>query len=157
MSDGTITSMIAPVAAEPPAVPAPPKPSVVVTLAVLACAATAASLAIALHSEDVSHVQVALLEWVSVPYIAAGLVAWSRRPDSRLGVLMVAGGFATGLSALQLAEPPALQTVGALFDILPAALFLHVYLAFPTGRLRSPFERVLVGTRLRRRASACSR
>jgi signal transduction histidine kinase len=146
MSDGTITSMAPSMAAEPPAVLAPPKPSVLVALALLACAATAALLAIALHNEDASHVQVALLEWVSVPYIAAGLVAWSRRPDSRLGVLMVAGGFAMALSALQLAEPPALQTVGALFDILPAALFLHVYLAFPTGRLRSRFERVLVGT-----------
>jgi signal transduction histidine kinase len=30
-------------------------------------------------------------------------------------------------------------------DILPAALFLHVYLAFPDGRLRSRFERALVG------------
>jgi len=146
MSDGTITSMAPSMAAEPPAVLGPPKPSVLVALALLACAATGALLAVALHNEDASHVQVALLEWVSVPYIAAGLVAWSRRPDSRLGVLMVAGGFAIGLSALQLAEPPALQTVGALFDILPAALFLHVYLAFPTGRLRSRFERVLVGT-----------
>ena len=141
-----VTSVAVPVAAEPPLVRAPPKQSVVLGLALLACAGTAASLAISLSSEGVSHIQVALLEWVSVPYIAAGLVAWSRRPDSRLGVLMVAGGFATSLSALQLAEPPALQTVGALFDILPAALFLHVYLAFPTGRLRSRFERVLVAT-----------
>src|SRR5690349_16165312 len=98
-----MTLMAAPVAAEPPAVRAPPKPSVLVALAVLACAGTAASLVAALRSEDVSLIQIALLEWVSVPYIAAGLVAWSRRPDSRLGVLMVAGGFATGLSALQLA------------------------------------------------------
>ncbi len=38
-----------------------------------------------------------------------------------------------------------LYTIGAAFDILPAALFLHVFLAFPEGRLRSRFERVLVG------------
>jgi signal transduction histidine kinase len=30
------------------------------------------------------------------------------------------------------------------FDVLPAALFLHVFLAFPDGRLRSRLERVLV-------------
>jgi signal transduction histidine kinase len=58
---------------------------------------------------------------------------------------MIAGGFASGLSALQFAETGVLYTLGAVFDILPAALFLHVYLAFPDGRLQSTFERVLVG------------
>jgi signal transduction histidine kinase len=97
-----------------------------------------------LSNNDVSGIQIALLAWISVPYIAAGLVAWWRRPASRLGVLMIAGGFASGLSALQFAEEPAPFTVGAVFDILPAALFLHVYLAFPDGRLASGFERAVV-------------
>ena len=44
------------------------------------------------------EVQIALLVWISVPYVLAGLVAWWRRPDSRLGVLMIAGGFAIGFS-----------------------------------------------------------
>jgi signal transduction histidine kinase len=95
-------------------------------------------------ANDVSEVQVALLIWVSVPYVLAGLVAWERRPESRLGALMVTGGLASGLSALQLAQTEWLLTIGALFDILPAALFLHVYLAFPEGRLRSGYERALV-------------
>jgi signal transduction histidine kinase len=58
---------------------------------------------------------------------------------------MIAGGFASGLSALQFAESDVPYTLGAVFDILPVALFLHVYLAFPNGRLQSRFERVLVG------------
>src|ERR1043166_957200 len=58
---------------------------------------------------------------------------------------MLAGGFASGLSALQLTGAESLYTVGTLFDILPAALFLHVCLAFPDGRLRSRFEAFLVG------------
>jgi signal transduction histidine kinase len=99
-----------------------------------------------LTNHDVSGVQIALLAWVSLPFIAAGLIAWWRRPESRLGLLMVVGGFASGLSALQFAEIPHFFTVGALFDILPAALFLHIYLAFPDGRLRSKRERLLVGT-----------
>jgi signal transduction histidine kinase len=57
---------------------------------------------------------------------------------------MLAGGFASGLSALQLTHVDALYTVGGVFDILPAALFLHVCLAFPDGRLRSRLERALV-------------
>jgi signal transduction histidine kinase len=93
---------------------------------------------------DGSDIEIALLLWITVPYIAAGLIAWSRRPDSRLGKLMVAGGFAIGLSSLQMAEQQWVTTIGAVFDILPAAIFLHVYLAFPDGRLRSRFERALV-------------
>src|SRR5262245_46542954 len=57
---------------------------------------------------------------------------------------MIAGGFAIGLSALQLANDVTITTIGAVFDILPAAIFLHVYLAFPDGRLRSRLERWLV-------------
>jgi signal transduction histidine kinase len=117
---------------------------VVSSLALGGVALAAVSLALAL-SGDVSGVQFALLEWTSLPYIAAGLVAWSRRPDSRLGPLMIAGGFASGLSALQFAHVDPLFTIGAALDVLPAAVFLHVYLAFPDGRLRSRFERGLVG------------
>jgi signal transduction histidine kinase len=116
-----------------------------VAIAIAGCAAPARSVVIALTSDDVDPVQAALLDWITVPYIVAGLIAWWRRPNSRLGLLMIAGGFASGLSALQLTHLDALETLGAAFDILPAALFLHVFLAFPDGRLRSQFERVLVG------------
>ncbi len=37
-----------------------------------------------------------------------------------------------------------LFTIGIAFDLVPAVLFLHVFLAFPTGRLGSRFERALV-------------
>jgi hypothetical protein len=85
------------------------------------------------------------MEWVAVPYVTAGVIAWWRRPASRLGPLMVAGGLARRVFRLQLAESAAPYTFGAAFDIVPAALFLHVCLAFPDGRLRSRFEGVLVG------------
>ena len=102
------------------------------------------SLALGLTNDDITGIQVLLLEWISVPYIVAGLIAWWRRPDSRLGVLMIAGGFATALSALQFAQYAAPHTVGVIFDVLPAVIFLHVYLAYPSGRLRSRFEQGLV-------------
>jgi signal transduction histidine kinase len=113
-------------------------------IAAVGCIVPIRSIAVALTSDEVDLFSVALLDWVTVPYILAGLVAWLRRPESRLGVLMIAGGFASGLSALQLTHVEALYTIGALFDILPAAVFLHVVLAFPDGRLRSRFERLLV-------------
>src|SRR3954466_9281652 len=117
----------------------------------LLCALGAAALALGVTAtalgaaNGVSEVQVGLLVWVSVPYVGAGLAAWVRRPESRLGPLMVAGGLVSGLSTLQLAHTEWLLTIGGVFDILPAALFLHVYLAYPEGRLRSGFERRLVG------------
>jgi signal transduction histidine kinase len=102
------------------------------------------SVVVALTSGDVDLVAIVLLDWITISFVLAGVVAWLRRPDSRLGPLMIAGGVATGLSALQLTHVDALYTIGAAFDILPAALFLHVFLSFPDGRLRSKFERVLV-------------
>jgi signal transduction histidine kinase len=113
-------------------------------VAAVGCIAPLRSIAVALTNDEIDLVSVALLDWITVPYILAGLVAWLRRPESRLGLLMIAGGFASGLSALQLTHVDALFTIGVLFDILPAALFLHVFLAFPDGRLRSRFERALV-------------
>ena len=126
-----------------PAAPHAPRPIVLWSIALAGLALAIVELTLAVPSE-VSDLQVALTLWTSVPYIAAGLIAWWRRPDSRLGILMIAGGFAIGLSSLQLAHNEAVTTLGAIFDILPAAIFLHVYLAFPDGRLRSRLERVLV-------------
>jgi signal transduction histidine kinase len=113
-------------------------------VAAVGCVAPLRSIAVALTNDDIDLVSVALLDWITVPYLLAGFVALLRRPESRLGPLMIAGGFVSGLSALQLTHVDALFTLGSLFDILPAALFLHVVLAFPDGRLRSRFERVLV-------------
>ena len=120
-----------------------PSPLLLAAIALAGAALAALELALAIPKEG-SDIQIALLLWITVPYIAAGLIAWWRRPDSRLGKLMVAGGFAIGLSALQLADNLTLTTVGGVFDILPAAIFIHVYLAFPDGRLRSRIERWLV-------------
>ena len=103
---------------------------------------------LALRSDELARpgVQASLGLWTTLPYIAAGAVAWWRRPESRLGPLMIAAGLVMWAGLLQWANDPLAGAVGSLFDMLPAVLFLHVFLAFPTGRLERRSERVLVMT-----------
>jgi signal transduction histidine kinase len=114
--------------------------------AIAGCAAAAVSVQLALASDHVAEpaLQAALLNWIILPYVLAGLVAWWRRPDSRFGPLMVAAGFVTFLSSLQWANAPGPYTLGLAFDLLPVALFLHLFLAFPDGRLEGRPERSIL-------------
>jgi signal transduction histidine kinase len=102
---------------------------------------------LALTSDHVAEpgLQGALTDWITLPYILAGVIAWSRRPDSRFGPLMIASGFVMFLSSLGWANAAVPHTIGLAFDLLPAVVFLHVFLAFPSGRLEHRFERALVG------------
>ena len=126
--------------------PGAPAPAVLCALAAAGCVAVAVSVALALNSDHVAEpgLQAALLDWVTLAYIFGGLVAWWRRPDSRFGVLMVAAGFAMFVSGLQWTSAALPYSVGLAFDLLPPALFIHVFLAFPSGRLERPVERVVV-------------
>jgi signal transduction histidine kinase len=120
---------------------------VFVALALAGVAAAGTSFLLALTSDHVAEpgLQAALMVWITLPYTAAGLVAWRRTPQSRLGPLMVAAGFAIFLSTLAWANRALPFTLGQAFDLLPAVLFVHVFLAYPSGRLRRRFERVVVG------------
>jgi glucan phosphoethanolaminetransferase (alkaline phosphatase superfamily) len=124
-----------------------PRPSTLWAIAAAGCAAIAISVAFALSSDHLSEpgVHAALLNWITLTYVFAGLVAWWRRPESRFGLLMVVAGFAIFLSSLSSANVAVPYTIGVAFDLLPAVLFLHVFLAFPSGRLERPAERALVG------------
>ncbi len=115
-------------------------------LGLAACAAAVASVAFALTSERIDQpaAHAALHNWVTLTYVVAGLVGWLRRPGSRFGPLMIAAGFAIFLAGLSSANQSLPYTIGAAFDLLPAVLFLHVFLAFPNGRLETGLERALV-------------
>ena len=91
-----------------------------------------------------SALRVFLIGWIVVPYVLSGVLAWWRRPASRLGPLMMLTGFVMGLTPMQWSSQPLVHSVGNFLDMLPAALFLHVFLAFPTGRLRDRVEQALV-------------
>jgi signal transduction histidine kinase len=79
-----------------------------------------------------------------VAFLAAGLAAWLRWPGSRLGLLFSLVGYFTLLPALDYLDNSAGFTIGnAAFPLAGAAL-AHLGLAWPTGRLRSRFERRVV-------------
>ena len=124
-----------------------PKLGVLWALALAGCAGAAVAVALAFASDHVAQpgLRAALLDWIVLPYILAGLVAWWRRPESRFGPLMVAAGFAMLLSGLQWSNAAVAYTVGLFFDLAPVILFLHVFLAFPGGVLERRKERALVG------------
>lgn len=125
----------------------PPRLAVVWLTALAGCAAGVYTFELAYTTEGLADpgVRAALSVWMFLPYVLAGLVAWWRRPDSRFGPLMTFAGLATFLVMLTWSRAALPFTVGVALDLLPPILFLHVFLAFPTGRLHGRFERRLVG------------
>jgi signal transduction histidine kinase len=77
-------------------------------------------------------------------FIGTGLYAWSRRPSGNMGPLMIAVGFAGQLKALAFSNDSVVFTIGSLSELLIYAVLIHLLLSFPSGRLDSRLDRVLV-------------
>jgi hypothetical protein len=124
----------------------PPRPAVLVGIVIAGLAASVCAVLLAVTSDHIPEpgVHSALQVWGLLGFILAGVVAWWRRPESRFGLLMIAAGGAWFLSALSSSNDALPFTIGIAFDLLPAVLFLHVFLAFPSGRLERWYERALV-------------
>jgi len=121
---------------------------VVLAIAVIAIAGAVGTILVRLasdHSGPDPGLQASLHAWLILPYVLCGLFAWHRKPESRFGPLMITAGFVTLLSSISAANSNLVATVGMAFDLVPFAVFMHVFLAFPTGGLRSRGERLLVG------------
>ncbi len=78
-------------------------------------------------------------------FIGSGLVAWWRRPTSRLGYLLIADGFAWFIGNLQGSSAPVLFGIGLWLVWLDYPIFAHLILGFPSGRLSSRRERLIAG------------
>jgi signal transduction histidine kinase len=79
-------------------------------------------------------------------FIASGLIAWQRRPENRVGALMVAMGFALFADPL-LSQPDSslAKTLGLLFTDFWSVVFAVLLLGFPHGRrIRGKVDRLLV-------------
>ena len=79
--------------------------------------------------------------------IAAGALAWRRRPESAFGLLLAAAGF--GWFIAEWNNPNAgsalVFTVGLVLGSSCAAFAVHAVLAFPEGRAPSLADRIVVG------------
>src|SRR3954447_14213785 len=81
---------------------------------------------------------------VGVSFVATGVYAWRRRPESRTGALMVLLGFAWFIYALDAANARLPFTASQVLGGLWGGAFLHLGLTFPTGRARSSLDRRLI-------------
>lgn len=128
----------------PRAVPAPvtprtgaprPLPAALIMVAVFAFLLGGVELALGLGARSTFWV-VALFTGVFWIWVAAGLLAWWRRPHNATGVLLVIGGIALFLAGLVNVGVEVLSVVSAVFATSPLAMTVHLLHAFPSGRLR---------------------
>ena len=102
-----------------------PTPRVLIAIALAGALAAAAAILFRLESDHGGPepgLQAALLAWIIGPYIVSGAIAWWRRPDSRLGPLMILAGTTTFLSTLASFSDPLPFTVGQALDLVPFPL-----------------------------------
>src|SRR5215210_459577 len=77
-------------------------------------------------------------------FAGAGIYAWWRRPENRVGPLMTLVGFMWFLGAIDSADAAWAYTFGLVIGTLWIAALIHMLVAFPTGRVEPGLERRVV-------------
>jgi len=117
-----------------------------IALAVAGVAFGLGALAIVLGSEHDTNstpwiVLALTLGW---GFIGAGLYAWWRRPENRVGPLMTLVGFLWFTGSLTSSDEPWVFSIGLAVSSLWVAALAHMLMAFPTGRVGPGLERAVV-------------
>jgi PAS domain S-box-containing protein len=82
-----------------------------------------------------------------LPFIVAGLVGWTLRPDNGTGRLLVAAGATfLVLASLWPADDPLLYSLGNAFGAVYLAIFIQLVLSYPSGRLSGRAEKWFVAS-----------
>lgn len=91
-------------------------------------------------------VRLELIVWLLLAwsFIGSGLAVWARRPENRIGPLLVLVGLGAVFDLFRLVDQPVLSTFGLWVSPLYLAVLVHVLLAFPSGRLESTLARWVV-------------
>ena len=117
---------------------------IALAVAGLALGLAAFALVTTSEREDVPGPSVVLALTLGWAFIGAGLYAWWRRPENRVGALMTMVGFVWFLGALTSAESAWAFTLGLALNSLWIAALVHMLVAFPTGRVAPGLERNVV-------------
>jgi signal transduction histidine kinase len=97
--------------------------------------------------QDVPRLQAVLTALTGWSFVVAGLIARTRRPLNRIGLLLIAVGLTWFIgSGLMASSDSWLWTTGIALSAIPAGFLVHLLLAYPSGKLGSPWEGVVVVT-----------
>jgi signal transduction histidine kinase len=96
------------------------------------------------HHGQLRGLNTGLGSLIGAAFVVTGLYAWSRRPDNRVGKLMVATGVTWALSGLSGANAPLLFSIGLAFGPLYIVFVAWLVFVFPDGRVDSPLARRLL-------------
>jgi len=77
-------------------------------------------------------------------FLAAGLALWARRPENRMGPLLVVTSFALLARQFRYSHDALAFTTFFAFGEIGYALFAHCVLAYPSGVVRDRFERAFL-------------
>ena len=114
--------------------------------AALAVGTAAAALMYFSDHQDVPGLQAVLIGLTGGSFILAGLIARTRRPLNRTGLLLIAVGFSWLATGLTGSNDSLVWTVGVALTAIPAGFLIHLLIAYPSGRLQSRWERSVVVT-----------
>jgi len=114
----------------------------------LAGGALSATMIVGAIQNHVLHADQAAGYTAAFVAVTIGVVAWEVRPESRTGLLLAAIPFASMFSDLRHVFPSSrlAETIGLGASWLAAPLIAQVILSYPSGRLSSRLDRILIAT-----------
>ena len=115
-----------------------------VALAALVCGLAVAAVALGSEHQQARTAWAIFGPAVGWSFVGVGLYAARRRAEHRIGTLMVALGFAWFLFTLQNANSALVYTFALVTGGVWGGIFLHIGVAFPSGRLAPGRDRALV-------------
>jgi signal transduction histidine kinase len=95
-------------------------------------------------SIGIDPIRIVITGIVSGTFVATGLLAWTRRPDNRMGPIMVLAGVFLLTDLFQGGTDWRLAPIGIIGTTVADILLGYLILAFPSGRLRSTSDRVFL-------------
>jgi PAS domain S-box-containing protein len=113
------------------------------TLALVAALSAFALILVTDHPDSLTA-NATLMTIGGLLFVASGLVARYRRPQNRMGLVMIAAGFAWFLGSLTQSNVPVVFSLGTAANDVPWAFFAYLILSYPTGRLEDRADRIVV-------------